>query len=480
MNYQSTRGLAPTLRFSDILLGGLASDGGLYVPEAYPSFSSDELAAMRGMRYAELAFAVLSRLIDDIPHDDLRALIHKTYTADVYRYVTDKENAADITPLKTLEPGLHVLALSNGPTLAFKDMAMQLLGNLFEYALAHSSSGQATGGELNILGATSGDTGSAAEYAMRGKKGVRVFMLSPEHGMTRFQQAQMYALQDANIHNLVIRGVFDQCQDIVKAVSNDLDFKSKHHIGAVNSINWARVAAQSVYYFKAYFAATHSNDQSVSFSVPSGNFGNVCAGHIARQMGLPIKKLIIATNENDVLDEFFKTGVYRPRPETKHTSSPSMDISKASNFERFVFDLTGRDAAKIRSLWSAVESGGSFDLNADGLFKRVANFGMVSGSSNHANRLDTIRTVYEVYGTMIDPHTADGLKVGMEHREPGVPLICMETAQPAKFDDAIREALGIEPLRPAELADLEALPQKKHLMDADVNAIKQFIVEHAG
>jgi threonine synthase len=298
--------------------------------------------------------------------------------------------------------------------------------------------------------------------------------------MTRFQQAQMYALQDENIHNLVIRGVFDQCQDIVKAVSNDLDFKAHHRIGAVNSINWARVAAQSVYYFKAYFAATHSNEQRVSFSVPSGNFGNVCAGHIARQMGLPIEKLIVATNENDVLDEFFRTGVYRPRPETKHTSSPSMDISKASNFERFVFDLTGRDAAKVRSLWGAVESGGSFDLKADGVFDRVSGLGMVSGSSNHANRLDTIRTVYEVYGTMIDPHTADGVKVGLEHREPGVPLICMETAQPAKFDDAIREALDIEPVRPAELADLESQPQRKHVMDADVNAVKQYIIDHAG
>lgn len=474
MNYLSTRGLAPQLRFSEILLGGLASDGGLYMPETYPRFSAAELEAMRGMNYRELAFAVLSRLIDDIPHDDLRRLIDKTYTADVYRYTNPGEDAEDITPLKTLEPGLHVLALSNGPTLAFKDMAMQLLGNLFEHVLAK------TGGELNILGATSGDTGSAAEYAMRGKRGIRVFMLSPEHGMTRFQQAQMYALTDANIHNLVIRGVFDQCQDIVKAVSNDLEFKTKHHIGAVNSINWARVAAQSVYYFKAYFAATHSNDQEVSFSVPSGNFGNVCAGHIARQMGLPIRKLIVATNENDVLDEFFRTGIYRPRPETKHTSSPSMDISKASNFERFVFDLTGRDAAKVRSLWGAVESGGSFDLNPDGLFDRVAEFGMVSGSSNHANRIDTIRTVYQLYGTMIDPHTADGLKVGLEHREPGVPLVCMETAQPAKFEDAIREALGIDPVRPAELTDLESQPQKKHVMEADVNAVKQFIVDHAG
>ena len=474
MNYISTRGRAPQLRFSEILLGGLANDGGLYVPEVYPRFSADELAAMRGMNYRELAFEVLSRLIDDIPHDDLRALIDKTYTTEVYRYANPGENAEDITPLKTLEPGLHVLALSNGPTLAFKDMAMQFLGNLFEYVL------DKTHGELNILGATSGDTGSAAEYAMRGKRGIRVFMLSPEHGMTRFQQAQMYALQDANIHNLVIRGVFDQCQDIVKAVSNDLDFKATHRIGAVNSINWARVAAQSVYYFKAYFAATHSNEQSVSFSVPSGNFGNVCAGHIARQMGLPINKLIVATNENDVLDEFFKTGVYRPRPQTKHTSSPSMDISKASNFERFIFDMADRDAEKIRTLWDAVESGGSFDLNADGLFDKIAHYGIVSGSSNHANRIDTIRTVYEVYGTMVDPHTADGIKVGLEHREPGVPLICMETAQPAKFDDAIREALGIEPVRPIELADLEKLPQNKHVMDADVNAVKQFIIEQAG
>ena len=472
MNYISTRGLAPQLRFSEILLGGLASDGGLYVPESYPKLSAADLDAMRGMNYRDLAFAVLSRLIDDIPHDDLRRLIDKTYTADVYRFTNADEKAADITPLKTLEPGLHVLGLSNGPTLAFKDMAMQLLGNLFEYVL------DKTHGELNILGATSGDTGSAAEYAMRGKRGIRVFMLSPEHGMTRFQQAQMYALQDENIQNLVIRGVFDQCQDIVKAVSNDLEFKRANHIGAVNSINWARVAAQSVYYFKAYFAATHSNDQSVSFSVPSGNFGNVCAGHIARQMGLPINKLIVASNENDVLDEFFKTGVYRPRPETKHTSSPSMDISKASNFERFVFDLSGRDAEKIRTLWNAVESGGSFDLKADGLFDRVADFGMVSGSSNHANRIDTIRTVYEVYGTMVDPHTADGIKVGLEHREPGVPLICMETAQPAKFDDAIREALGIDPVRPAELADLESLPQRKQVLNADVHAVKQFIVDH--
>ena len=472
MHYISTRGQAPRLGFSEILLGGLASDGGLYVPETYPKFTAADLAAMRGMSYPQLAFTVLSRLIDDIPAVDLKAIIDKTYTAEVYRYTHNGENAADITPLKTLEPGLHLLALSNGPTLAFKDVAMQLLGNLFEYTLAK------TGGELNILGATSGDTGSAAEYAMRGKRGIRVFMLSPQHGMTRFQQAQMYALQDENIHNLVIRGVFDECQDMVKAVSNDLSFKAAHHIGAVNSINWARVAAQSVYYFKGYFAATHSDDQQVSFSVPSGNFGNVCAGHIARQMGLPIKKLIVATNENDVLNEFFQTGVYRPRGDTHHTSSPSMDISKASNFERFVFDLVERDPQQIVALWDEVESGRSFDLKAKGLLDRVADYGLVSGSSNHQHRMDTIRTVYQVYGTMVDTHTADGIKVGLEHREHGVPLICMETAQPAKFEDAIREALKIDPQRPAELVNLEALPQRTVVLDADIAAIKQFIVSH--
>lgn len=353
---------------------------------------------------------------------------------------------------------------------------MQLLGQLFEYELERRDL------TLNILGATSGDTGSAAEYAMLGKPRVTVFMLSPRGRMSPFQQAQMFSIDDPHIVNITVPGVFDDGQDLVKAVNADAAFKTAHAIGAVNSINFARLLAQVVYYVAAWLRVTDADDAPVSFAVPSGNFGNICAGHVAREMGIPIRRLVLATNENTVLHEFFGTGVYRVRgaAETHETSSPSMDISKASNFERFVFDLAGRDAAKVRSLWAAVESGGSFDLNADGLFDRVADFGMVSGSSSHANRIDTIRTVYEVYGTMIDPHTADGLKVGLEHREPGVPLICMETAQPAKFEDAIREALGVEPVRPAELADLEAQPQKKHVMDADVHAVKQFIVDHAG
>jgi threonine synthase len=471
MKYISTRGQSPAQHFTDILLGGLAPDGGLYLPETYPHFSAADLAAMRGMNYRELAFEIISRFVDDIPAADLRALIDKTYTAQTYHFVREGQKAEDITPLLTLEPGLHLLSLSNGPTLAFKDMAMQLLGNLFEYELARRQE------SINIVGATSGDTGSAAEYAMRGKQGIRVFMLSPEHGMTRFQQAQMFSLQDPNIFNISVHGVFDDCQDMVKAVSNDAAFKAKYKIGAVNSINWARVLAQIVYYFKAYFAATENDTQKVSFSVPSGNFGNVCAGHVARMMGLPIDRLIVATNENDVLDEFFRTGVYRPRDaaHTYHTSSPSMDISKASNFERFAFDLAGRDAEVTRAMWARVDKGEAVDFNVYGLYEQVPEYGFVSGASNHALRMQTIRDTYDLYGVVIDTHTADGLHVGLKHREPGVPLVVLETALPAKFEDAIHEAIGQSPERPAELKDLESLPQRVEVMQPDVAALKAYI-----
>ncbi len=480
MRYISTRGTqgAPGKNFTEILLAGLAPDGGLYLPEAYPQVTPAELAAWRNLPYHALAFEVLGKFITDIPTGDLKTLVERTYTPAVYCNTRPGEDASAITPLRTLEPGLHLLELSNGPTLAFKDMAMQLLGNLFEYALGK------TGEELNILGATSGDTGSSAEYAMRGKHGIRVFMLSPHGKMSRFQTAQMFSLQDANIFNIAVKGVFDDCQDIVKAVSNDHAFKRQYKIGTVNSINWARVAAQVVYYFKGYFAATKSNpsgNQQVSFSVPSGNFGNICAGHIARMMGLPIRKLILATNENDVLDEFFRTGIYRPRvtAQTLHTSSPSMDISKASNFERFVFDLLGRDAAAVRELWNKVESkqlsGGAFDLSATPHFARIADFGFVSGSSTHADRLQTIRHIWERYGVMVDTHTADGIKVALEHREANVPLICLETALPCKFEDSIREALGREAERPQTMSGIESLPQRFEVMAADAQAIKRFI-----
>lgn len=475
MKYLSTRGLPAGPEFCDILLGGLAPDGGLYLPEHYPQVTRAELDAWRSLSYADLAYEILSRFISDIPADDLRALCAKTYTPDIYCHTRPGEEAHAITPLRWLEPGLGLLGLSNGPTLAFKDMAMQWLGNVFEYVL------ERRGEEINILGATSGDTGSAAEYAMRGKRGVRVFMLSPHGRMSAFQRAQMYSLSDENIYNIAIEGMFDDAQDIVKAVSNDAAFKAAHRIGAVNSINWARVAAQIVYYFKGYFAATQSNDEEVAFCVPSGNFGNICAGHIARQMGLPIARLMLATNENNVLDEFFRTGVYRPRTtaETHVTSSPSMDISKASNFERFAFDLVGRDAAAVAELWRKVDAGGAFDLTQTPYIEALPDFAFVSGSSSHADRLATIRSVWETHGVMIDPHTADGVKVAREYQaSTAAPIVVLETAQPAKFAETIREALGCEPERPDDLKGIEDLPQHVEVLPPDTAAVKDFLVKN--
>ena len=473
MLYLSTRGHAERKHFCDILLEGLAPDGGLYLPTHYPQIDDALLTRLRSVYhqqgYAELAFEILSLYIDDIPSADLRALCEKTYTAEVF-------GTGEIVPLRHLENGLWLEALSNGPTLAFKDMAMQLLGNLFEYELARR------GEELNILGATSGDTGSAAEYAMRGKHGVRVFMTSPHGRMSAFQQAQMFSLQDENIHNIAIEGVFDDCQDIVKAVSNDHAFKAKYKIGTVNSINWARLLAQVVYYFAGYVQATERNDQKVSFTVPSGNFGNVCAGHVARSMGLPIDKLVVATNENDVLDEFFRTGVYRVRAsaDTHETSSPSMDISKASNFERFVFDLLGRDGARVQALFGdALARDGRFDLSSDPAFAEAAHqYGFVSGKSTHADRLATIRETYQRFGVTIDTHTADGVKVARQYLHIGQPMLVLETALPIKFAETIEEALGHAPERPAQFDGIEALPKRVQVMAADVQLVKDYIARH--
>ena len=485
MRYVSTRA-ASTLpqdrkRFCEILLEGLAPDGGLYLPESYPQIGAERLEALRAIYfkgglnggldggYAALAFEILSLYIDDIPAADLKAICAKTYTQEVF-------GTHDITPLKKLEDGMWLLALSNGPTLAFKDMAMQLLGNLFEYELARK------GEQLNILGATSGDTGSAAEYAMRGKKGVRVFMTSPAGRMSPFQQAQMFSLLDENIHNIAVEGVFDDCQDMVKAVSNDLEFKRKYKIGTVNSINWARLLAQVVYYFAGYFLATQNGDKKVSFAVPSGNFGNICAGHVARMMGLPIEQLVLATNENDVLDEFFRTGVYRVRAsqDTHETSSPSMDISKASNFERFVFDLLGRDGVRVKALFGEqLSTVGKFDLSQDAAFHQAASrYGFISGKSTHSDRLATIKDTYQRFGVIIDTHTADGLKVAREHLKSGVPMIVLETALPIKFAASIVEALGREPDRPAAFQGIENLPKRIVNMQVNSSAIKAYISQH--
>jgi threonine synthase len=473
--YISTRGDATPRRFCEILLEGLAPDGGLYLPQSYPEVDAGTLARWRRLDYADLAFEILSLFIDDIPPQDLRRLCRETYTARTF-------GTAQITPLKPLGDGLFLQALSNGPTLAFKDMAMQLLGRLFEYELARR------GETLNILGATSGDTGSAAEYAMRGKRGIRVFMLSPQGRMSAFQQAQMFSLQDANIHNLAIAGVFDDCQDIVKAVGNELEFKRRMRIGTVNSINWARLLAQVVYYFAGWFQASDrsspTNDQAVSFAVPSGNFGNICAGHVARCMGLPISRLVLATNENDVLDEFIRSGRYRVRSgaETYETSSPSMDISKASNFERFVFDLLDRDAARTSRLFGPelVRDGG-FTIDETTMQRARSGdggFGFVSGRSSHADRLATIRSIWQQHGLMIDPHTADGMKVALEQRQPGVPMVVLETAQPVKFAATLREALQRDPDRPPALIGIEDLPRRCVDLPNDTAAVRRYIETH--
>lgn len=464
--------------FQEILLEGLAPDGGLAMPEVLPQLSVAQLAELSTLPYPALAAALIGRFATDIQPDVLRRLCAQAYTKE-------KFGSSEIAPLLLLgqEAGapLAILELSNGPTLAFKDMAMQLLGQLFEHVLT------ARGQTLNILGATSGDTGSAAEYAMRDKRAISVFMLSPQGRMSAFQRAQMYSLQEPHIHNLAVTGVFDDCQDMVKAVSSDLEFKARWRIGAVNSINWARIMAQVVYYFKGYFATIAACQRRlgdpVSFSVPSGNFGNVFSGFVAKSMGLPIRHLVVATNENDVLDEFFRTGVYRVRSakETLQTSSPSMDISKASNFERFIFQMTGGDGATTAKLWQSLAQTGQFDLRVlqPQAWARVQESGLVSGRSTHANRLETIRDVDQRYRRVIDTHTADGVFIGRRYLEPGVPMVCLETAQPAKFEETILEALGRPAPRPPGLEQLESLPQRVAHISQDVEALKRFIEQHA-
>lgn len=453
--------------YTDVLLEGLAPDGGLAVPDTIPKITVEQLKAWRSLSYPQLAVEVLSLFATDIDKAKLGDLLSQAYAPGKFL-------SSEIVPLRPLNDQMSLLGLSEGPTLAFKDMAMQFLGEAFAYVLGQRQT------TLNILGATSGDTGSAAEYAMRGKSGLAVFMLSPHGRMSPFQRAQMYSLHDANIHNLAIKGVFDQAQDIVKALAGDLEFKQHYHLGAVNSINWARISAQVVYYFWGWLRATTREDQEVSFTVPSGNFGNVLSGHYARMMGLPIRKLVVATNENNVLEEFFATGIYRPRPpeQTYVTSSPSMDISRASNFERFVFDLVGRDAERVRSLWSELARDGAFDLS--GQKQRFeSEYGFVAGSSSHADRVATIRRVFDEYGVLIDPHTADGVKVAQQHIEPGVPMLVLETALPAKFTETIQEAIGRPAPLPPGLEDLESRPQKVTVLPCDVASVRAYIMEHA-
>lgn len=480
MRYISTRGSETDqpLSFTEILLRGLAPDGGLYLPQTYPQVDAQTLDQWARLYeehgYAALAAAVMSLFIDDIDSQDLQQMCQRAYASGAF---TDR---LVVTTPTRLSDDIWLLGLSNGPTAAFKDMAMQMLGELFEYVLKRD------GGELNIVGATSGDTGSSAEYAMLGKANIRVFMLTPAGRMTPFQQAQMYGIDDPAIINIAVDGVFDDCQDIVKTISADADFKARYRIGAVNSINWARLLAQVVYYVAGWILIGRGRRCRVSFAVPTGNFGDICAGHIARQMGVPIDKLILATNENDVLDEFFRTGVYRPRSaaQTVATSSPSMDISKASNFERFIFDVVGRDAQRVKELFGkCLSRDGFFSLADTPEFESLRQrYGFLSGKSTHADRLDSIASVFRHDEVIIDPHTSDAWRVGREALRAGAidaPLVVLETALPVKFGQTIKEAIGFPPPVPERFKGVE--DATRHVVDlpADVDAVKDLIRQRA-
>jgi len=457
MQFISTRGQAPSTSFTEALLMGLEPDGGLAVPTSIPTISAARLEEWRSLDYTALATAVIGLFATDIPETDLRRIVSAAYGPDRF--------PAPVVPLKPLDavaPGLALVGLSEGPTMAFKDLAMQFLGQAIPYVLARD------GKVLNILGATSGDTGSAAEHAFRGQEGVSVFMLSPAGRMSDVQRAQMYSLADPNIHNIAVDGVFDDCQALVKALNNDAAFKAEHNLGAVNSINIGRIVAQAVYYVWAWLRASDGVTPQergafhVDVAVPSGNFGNIYAGHLTRSMGLPVRRLILATNENNVLDEFFTSGIYRPRSsaETLATSSPSMDISRASNVERFMWQLLGPEEFVAR--WASLETTGALDLT-DHLEAMRAEFGFVSGTSTHADRLAAINRVQSEAGALIDPHTADGVTVALRHMEPGFPTLVMETALAAKFAETVEEALGEAPQPPASVREL--LAKEQHVVE---------------
>ena len=470
LQYVSTRGGMQPATFTEVLLDGLAPDGGLVVPQTIPHVSAEQRESWRSLTYPQLAAKVIALYATDIPTADLEVLTAKAYGPERF--------PDPVVPLTPLDDRTVLVGLSQGPTMAFKDLAMQFLGEAMPYVLARR------GRRLNILGATSGDTGSAAEHAFRGKPGISVFMLSPQGRMSDVQRAQMYSITDDNVHNIAIDGVFDDCQNIVKAINGDAQFKADQAIGAVNSINFGRISAQIVYYFWAWMRATDAVAESdraeamLSVAVPSGNFGNIYAGHLSRSMGLPIDRLILATNENNVLDDFFRTGVYVPRSreETLATSSPSMDISKASNLERFIWELLGTDAFPER--WAELQRTGRLDLSAE-LPRLHAEFGFISGTSTHADRLASIRSTYEHSGVVIDPHTADGVTVAHELDVPGLTLV-LETALPAKFSDTVHEALGddVDVISPAVR---ELLQQPQHVVDLpdDVDAVRAYLEEHA-
>jgi threonine synthase len=459
MRYISTRGGIQPISFKDAVMMGLATDGGLLLPEAYPQVSSEQLGAWRKLSYPQLAFQVISRFVDDIPANDLRALIERSYATFTH---------PEVTPV-IHKDGVHILELFHGVTLAFKDVALQFLGNIFEYILAERNE------RLNIIGATSGDTGSAAIHGVRGKQGIKIFILHP-HGKTSPVQAlQMTTVTDANVHNIAIRGTFDDCQDIVKALFNDLDFKEKYSLGAVNSINWARVLAQVVYYFYAWLRVTDDGDKAVSFSVPTGNFGDIFAGYVAKRMGLPMDKLLLATNENNILTRFVNDGDYS-LTSVVSTASPSMDIQLASNFERYLFHLYNEDPGRVRAAFVELKADGRIKFSSAEMERVRADF--CSSSVDQSGTLETIGDFFRETGYLLDPHTAVGVRAALKLLPIDTARVCLATAHPAKFGEVVEKAIGSPPPIPAPIAALAGLQTRCELMDPDLEQVRAFFVAH--
>ncbi|MEX0695504.1 MAG: threonine synthase [Rhodospirillales bacterium] len=458
MRYISTRGLAPELGFDDILLAGLARDGGLYVPKEWPSFTKAELSDMKTLSYNALAFRVVRPFISEtFSDDDLQAIIAKAYGVFT---------GGEVAPIINIGSDIHLMELFHGPTLAFKDVAMQMLGGLFDHVL------KAQGEHITIVGATSGDTGSAAIEACRGKDTLDIFMLFPEGRVSEVQRRQMTTVLADNVHNLQFKGTFDDCQDLVKAMFNDQAFRDRHRLSAVNSINWARVMAQIVYYFHA---ALHlgAPDKAVSFTVPTGNFGNVFAGYAAKKMGLPIKRFIVAANANDILARFFESGEMRTDAVVP-TLSPSMDIQISSNFERLLFDMLGRDGARVESMLKSFRTEGSFRVDATMLATVRETFD--AARFNDAETTETMRQLHGEHGMLIDPHTAVGLAAAKASPErDGTPMVVLATAHPAKFPDAVEAATGIRPPLPSHMSDLYQRPERAVTIDNRLDAVEMHI-----
>lgn len=461
MRYVSTRGEAPTLSFEEVLLTGLARDGGLYLPESWPTFTTDEISAMRGKSYQEIAFLVMAPYVcPEIPEDDFKELIERAYSS--FRHEA-------IVPLGQLDNNEWILELFHGPTLAFKDIALQLLGNLFEYVLNKNDD------KITIVGATSGDTGSAAIDCVQGSSRAQIFMLHPKGRVSDVQRKQMTTVIEENVHNIAIEGDFDNCQALVKALFNDLEFRDKISLSAVNSINWARVMPQIVYYFTTALALG-APDRKVSFSVPTGNFGDVYAGYIAKQMGLPIDQLVVATNVNDILSRTINGGEYKVG-ETIPTISPSMDIQVSSNFERLLFNIYDSDGAEIRNLMENLKQSGLFKIIDGPLNEAKDTFDAMRVSEE-----DTKATIAEIYksgGHMIDPHTAVGVKAARENwHDKSVPMVSLSTAHPAKFPEAVKEVTGKHPELPAHMADLFERKEKFDVLPNDIEVLKKYILEN--